>query len=403
MQILRIISSMNPASGGPCQGIRNSVRELATRGIRNEVVCLDDPTASFLKEDPFPIHALGPARGPWQYASGLRTWLNEHLARFDVVIVHGLWAYHTFATYRAFSRLPAQQVPRRFVMPHGMLDPYFQKAPGRRLKALRNWIYWQLLEARTVNTAAGLLFTCATELHLARSTFRPYRPAREWNVGYGIQPPPLPEPAQQQFFQAACPSLHGAPYFLFLGRIHPKKGVDVLLSAYETQLQKFYPEGEASANGHPVPHLVIAGPGQDTDFGRMLRQRVTDAAALRHRVHFPGLLTGQAKWGAFYGCDAFILPSHQENFGIAVAEALACQRAVLISDQVNIWHEIDECGAGLVEPDTLPGTTQLLQRWLRLSPDERTTMHQRARLCFETHFTIPQATTRLLDALTATA
>ena len=79
------------------------------------------------------------------------------------------------------------------------------------------------------------------------------------------------------------------------------------------------------------------------------------------------MLTGHAKWGAFYGAEAFILPSHQENFGIAVVEALACGKPVLISKQVNIWHEIIEGGGGLVEEDTTAGTLRLLESWQRLS------------------------------------
>jgi glycosyltransferase involved in cell wall biosynthesis len=94
------------------------------------------------------------------------------------------------------------------------------------------------------------------------------------------------------------------------------------------------------------------------------------------------MLKGDAKWGAFAVSDAFVLPSHQENFGIAVAEALACGRPVLISDQVNIAPEIEADGCGLVEPDTLKGTISLLERWLALTPDERESMQQQAKITF---------------------
>ena len=77
------------------------------------------------------------------------------------------------------------------------------------------------------------------------------------------------------------------------------------------------------------------------------------------------MLQGDAKWGAFYAAEVFALPSHQENFGVAVAEALACGTPVLISNKVNIWQEIAEDGVGLVEEDDLEGTTRLLERWRR--------------------------------------
>ena len=95
-----------------------------------------------------------------------------------------------------------------------------------------------------------------------------------------------------------------------------------------------------------------------------------------------------------------MLPSHQENFGISVAEALACGVPVLISDKVNIWREIVEDQAGLVADDDLAGTGELLARWLRLSDAERQAMRVRARSCFERRFEIAQAARSLTAALT---
>jgi glycosyltransferase involved in cell wall biosynthesis len=98
------------------------------------------------------------------------------------------------------------------------------------------------------------------------------------------------------------------------------------------------------------------------------------------------MLSGTHKWGAFANCEAFILPSHQENFGIAVAEALSCSRPVLLSDKVNIAPEILASHAGFVEADTLQGTTNLLLRWIKISPSERETMGANALACFRLRF-----------------
>src|SRR5688572_17406575 len=137
MKILRVIDTMNPALGGPCQGIRNSIPALKKIGIENEVVTLDDPSAPFIASDTFKTHALGPAKGPWRYGSRLLPWLLDNLHRFDIVIVHGLWLYHSQATGRAVHQYrnaskSDKSKPKLFVMPHGMLDPYFQRAPERR-------------------------------------------------------------------------------------------------------------------------------------------------------------------------------------------------------------------------------------------------------------------------------
>jgi glycosyltransferase involved in cell wall biosynthesis len=111
------------------------------------------------------------------------------------------------------------------------------------------------------------------------------------------------------------------------------------------------------------------------------------------------MLQGDAKWGAFHASDAFVLPSHQENFGIAVAEALACGLPALISDKVNIWREVAADGAGFVASDTGQGTLDSLTRWLRLDPVVAAAMREQALQCFERHFTVDAMSSDLLRVL----
>jgi len=103
-------------------------------------------------------------------------------------------------------------------------------------------------------------------------------------------------------------------------------------------------------------------------------------------VHWPGMLTGDAKWGAFFASEVFILPSHQENFGIAVAEALSCRRAVLLSDKVNIAPEIAQDGAALMQPDTEEGTENLVRGWMEMSPAQRGIMDAQAEKTFNERY-----------------
>jgi len=117
-------------------------------------------------------------------------------------------------------------------------------------------------------------------------------------------------------------------------------------------------------------------------------------------VYFPGMLTGAAKWGAFYGCEAFVLPSHQENFGIAVVEALTCNKPVLISNQVNIWREIHDGGAAVVADDTNDGTYSMLYNWSRLSSEDKEKMGNHARNCYERHFEVSAVVNRFHQILT---
>lgn len=416
MKVLHVVSGMDPVLGGVCQAVRTITAGLAALGVENEIVSLDAPGAAFLQQSATPIHALGPAKGPWAYSPGLRPWLLHNLRRFDAVIVHGLWQYHGYAVRKAMNSLKKRRVagipteaglPRLLVMPHGMLDPYFQRAADRKLKAIRNWAYWKLLEGQLINQADALLFTCEEERRLAGEPFRPYRPKHTVVVGLGVEQPPAYTTAMREAFLGKCPEAPNEPYLLFISRLHQKKGLDLLLAAYEAVSARLAAthgthaddSAEATATTNKLPRLVVAGPGLDTDYGKQMQQWVAERPAMRGRVSFPGMLTGAAKWGAFYGCEAFVLPSHQENFGIAVVEALACGKPVLISDKVNIWREITTAGGSLVADDTLAGTQDLLEKWVRLPAAAKSQTSQQAAQVYHQYFAVAPAANRLLAAL----
>jgi glycosyltransferase involved in cell wall biosynthesis len=363
---------------------------MAALGIKNEVACCDAPSATWMEHDQFPIHALGPGRFGFSYSKMIHVWIKENYNLFDAIVLHGMWQWPGLSLLRS-------AVPRFFLMPHGMLDPWFQRDASRRFKSFRNYLYWWMFERHVVNRASGVLFTCEEEMRLARTTFSGYRPQKEINVGYGIAPAPDFTEKMGSAFAEKLPTLKGRPYLLFLGRIHPKKGVDLLVRAYKEIM-------ETQKSKAALPDLVIAGPGWESEFGNQVREQIDDANSgvptqYSSRIHMVGMLEGNAKWGAIYGCMAFILPSHQENFGIAVVEALACGRPVLISNKVNIWREIAEHGAGLVEEDTLRGTSRLIQRFAQ--GESAGTNTERFRDCFVHHFGIEQATKNLLNALQA--
>lgn len=398
IQVLHIITEMDPSMGGVCQALRTIIPGLEELGVHNEVVSLDSPNSSFIKEDSFTIHAVGPAKGPWRYSSALVPWLLNNLPRFDSIILHGLWLYTGYATHKAIKSLQKTgsiKVPRLFVMPHGMLDPYFQKAKSRKLKAIRNWIYWKLIEQNVVNKANGLLFTCESELELAKIPFYPYKPRGEKVVGLGVEDPPAYTKDMSIALYSKCPELQEHSYILFLSRIHEKKGVDILINAFASIIS----DEMWITNDVRPPKLVIAGPGLETQYGKSMR-RLADSL-LPESIFFPGMLMREAKWGAFYGCDAFILPSHQENFGIAVAEALACSKPVIISNQVNIYIEIEKAGAGIVGQDTYEKTRESLIKWLNLTKKEKKEMSSQARLTFLEKFAVEPNIIKFKDAITS--
>jgi len=168
-----------------------------------------------------------------------------------------------------------------------------------------------------------------------------------------------------------------------------------------------------------LPALVIAGP-IDSDYAQeMIRladellpgsvfsphssseapNTYSPLPMNRPAIHFTGILQGDAKWGALDCCEALILPSHQENFGIAVAEALSCGRPVLISDKVNIFREVEAARAGLVTSNDLEGVTSLLQRWVHLEDLDCHEMARNAERLFHEQFHNKTTALHLLKVL----
>ena len=376
MNILQVLSSADPAQGGVAEAVRQTSLVLARLGHQVEAASADDPAAPGLHGLGLTVHALGPGRSGYAYAPRMLPWLRGNAARFDAVIDNGLWQFPGLAVRQA---LRGTATPY-FVYPHGMLDPWFKHTYP--LKHLKKSLYWPWGEYRVLRDARAVLFTCEEERLLARQSFRPYR-ANEEVVSLGTAGPSGDPEAQRQAFLSAFPALRGKRLLLFLGRLHVKKGCDLLIEAFARV-----------AASDPSLCLVMAGPDQTG--WRADLERMASARGVGDRVAWPGMLGGDLKWGAFRASEVFLLPSHQENFGIAVAEALACGLPVLISDKVNIWREIQQDGAGKVANDDADGTARLLREWLASSEAEKQAMRDRSLHCFQQRYEIQKAAENLL-------
>ncbi len=379
MRILHAIASTDPATGGPVAAIVQVGSVLAAQGHHLEVVCVDPPDAPWLPSFPFEVHALGPAWGKYGFTPTLVPWLRDRASDYDIIIVHGLWQYPSVATWLALRRSRVPYV----VYAHGMLDPWFKRTYP--LKHLKKWLYWLLAEYRVLRDARGVLFTCEEEAQLARHSFWPYR-CCERIAPYTTAGSPGDLGVQRQVFLADFPALADKRLVLFLSRIHAKKGCDLAIQAFAGIM-----------DCDPRLHLAIAGP-DEMGWQRELMSLAQRCGA-SDRITWTGPLYGDRKWGAFAAAEVFFLPSHQENFGIVVAEALSTGTPVLISTQVNIWREIAADGAGLVAADTLKGATELLQRWLAMSEEARQAMQAAALPCYRDRFAVERAAERLLSVL----
>lgn len=364
MRILHIIGTIDPAAGGPSESVR-VLLSFGPIGYTGEVVTLDSPDATFFSDIPFPVHALGPTHSTYGFNGKLYKWLRDNRDRFDGVVVNGLWQYCGLAAWLALRGHKPY-----VVFSHGMLDPYFKRAFP--LKHAKKWVYWALAEYWVLRDAYRVLFTTREESRLAEQSFWLHR----WNgyvVPYGASRPPKDGETLREAFYAEQPQMRGKRFMLFLGRIHRKKGCDMLIESFAKL-----------ASRDPELHLMMAGPDQQ-GWSAGLKEMVAKAG-LNERVHWPGMINGDAKWGAFFASEVFILPSHQENFGIAVAEAMACGRAVLLGDKVNIAPEIAEDHAGLMELDTQQGTDNLVRKWMEMTVAEREAMGVQALATFNKRY-----------------
>ena len=375
LRILHCIHSVNPAGGGPIEGVKQMSAVNNRNGHTVEVVCLDNPGDPWVRDFPLACHAMGPSYLSYGYTPRLVPWLRANRRRFDIVVVNGIWQFQSFGTWLA---LRGTTTPY-FVFTHGMLDPWFKVTYP--LKHLKKWMYWPWGDYRVLRDATAVLFTCEEERRLARKSFWLYQ-CDECVVNYGAPIPKGNADEERRAFLSAFPRLAGRRCLLFLGRMHVKKGPDLLLQAFARVLRQ-RPAAEADNL-----RLVMAGPN-DHAYARGLMAEA-DRLGLSGHIVWTGMLTGAMKWGAFRASEVFILPSHQENFGISVAESLACALPVLITNKVNIWREVQLHGAGMVETDDQEGICILLERWLALSAAERASMSAAALECFRTRFDIEQ-------------
>jgi glycosyltransferase involved in cell wall biosynthesis len=370
---------VNPTGGGPIEGVRQLGNALMDEGHQVEVVSLDPPESSFTRQFPLPVYALGPTRLGYGFCPRLIPWLRSNHGRYDAVVVNGIWQYHSYAIWRVLRNSGTPYV----VFTHGMLDPWFKRRYP--LKHFKKWMYWPWAEYRVLRDAQAVLFTCEEERLLARESFWLYR-CNEVVVNYGTATPRGDAQAEINAFFERYPDLSDKKLAVFMGRIHPKKGCDLLIEAFARVVAE-----------RPEWHLVIAGPDQ-VGWQTKLQQQV-QRLGIESRITWTGMMRGAMKWGALRAAEVFVLPSHQENFGIAVAEALAAGTPALVSNKVNIWREIEADGAGLVNDDTLEGTCDFFRSYIELPQEKASVMRQMARQCFEQRFEIKKAAGALLGVL----
>ena len=365
MKILRLIPSMNPRAGGPVEGIHQWTPLLQNLGHRTEVATLDCPQDSWGSSFSSPIHRLGTGKSHYGYSSRWVPWLKENLKRFDVVVIHGLWQYHAFGSWRVLRKKNIPYV----VYCHGMLDPWFKVTYP--LKHLKKWLYWPWAEYRVLRDAKAVMFTTEQERLLARQSFWLYQ-VHETVLPYGIRDP-HPDFSKHENREAG--SNDGASMdfnILFLARLHPKKNLEILLKAFAVVHRR-----------NSNLKLKIGGASSDVGYGLSLRKLAhEDLSIPEEKIDWIGFIEGEAKKDLLESADLFVLPSSQENFGFSVVEALAYGLPVIISKEINIAEQIQKEEVGGVFDGSLDDLISKMNLWISKIETERDVIRQRSRALF---------------------
>lgn len=348
LRILQIIPSVSLVYGGPSQMVLGLSKALAEQGVAVTILTtdsngdvgqppLDVPCDRPISQDGYQIRHFhcSPFRR-YKFSLGLLQWLAKHGREFDLAHIHAL-----FSPVSSLAAAVArhQQLPY-ILRPLGTLDPAdLQKK--RQLKQL----YAALLERPNLKGAAAIHFTSDQE---AKISERFGTMSRDIVLPLGVQPVVQNSQAGQAV-RARYGIPGDRPIILFMSRLDPKKGFDLLLPA----LQQLAAEGQF--------HFVLAGSNsQNPAYERQIYAQIQQSA-LAERTAIAGFVSGEDKAALLQAADLFVLPSYYENFGIAVAEAMVAGVPVVISDQVYIWDQIQQAEAGWVSPCTVSGLVEQLR------------------------------------------
>jgi glycosyltransferase involved in cell wall biosynthesis len=388
LRVLHVAASLAPRFGGPSKVAVEMCEALVRAGL--EVVLfttdLDEwapwgrltprtlkvPTERSVDQNGVEVRYFKTA---WPsrlfFSPAMATELRRRTREFDLVHVHSLYLFPTLAATHYARRFARPYIIR----PHGTLDPWH-----RRRHRFRKAFYNTLIERRNLNGAAAIHYTAEEERELARP-LGITAPAAV--IPPGIDTDEFDKLPPRDAFRRQYPELADKRLVVFLGRLTPKKGLDLLIGAFASVVREF---GDA--------HLVIAGP-DDEGYGSLVR-RLLQEAGLLDKATILAMVQGEQKLALLADTDVWVLPSYAENFGVAAVEAMACGLPVVLTDRINIHHQVTAAGAGLVVPCRADAVALAIRRILA-DPALARRLSAGARHLVQSQFTWATAARRLIS------
>jgi glycosyltransferase involved in cell wall biosynthesis len=383
MRVLHVIPSLSVKEGGPSLALPVMARALSQQGVEVTIATTDDdgrgerravPLRRFIKDEEGVQYIYFRKNTEfYKFSLQLTRWLLKHVSDFDLVHIHSLFSYSSVMTgFVARSR----QIPY-IIRPLGVLNQWGMKNRRPILKKLSlRWI-----ELPILRSASAIHYTSRAEQVEANLAHPSIGALPSVVIPLAIEA--VNQSRASAAFLAKFPEASGRPIVLFLSRLDPKKGIELLLTAF-SEIRKRSP--------HTM--LVIAGDG--TPYYKASLRAKADELGLNRHVLWAGFLRDAEKEAAFAAASVFILPSFSENFGIAALEALATGVPTVLSDQVALSDDVREADAGLVVPcEAAQIATAILQ--LLSNPDLRNRVSANARRLAKERFSTESLTRALTD------
>ena len=350
---IEVLSHIDPRYGGLSSAVpalTSALQQTASINAAIAAFCAPGEETPPRQMQPEEITFWPASRMPWLTDGDLRSRWKAALWQADGVHIHGLWEQSTFAAAHAARSADVPYV----LSAHGMLEPW-----ALRNKAWKKRIYAALSERAIVRECACLHALTEAEVRNYRD-FGARGPVAVIPNGVAI-----PAERSAEGFLEGFPHLRDRQIVLFLGRLHRKKGVDLLVEAW-AEMARAWPEA----------HLVLAGPDDEGTAADL--QRAVERLGLQRTVTFTGMLRDTAKWSALAAATCFILPSHSEGFSMGVLEAMGSGLPVIVTRQCNM-PQVSASGAGVqIEPE-VPQIAAAIHGMLAAGGDARERMGQNGR------------------------
>jgi glycosyltransferase involved in cell wall biosynthesis len=356
VKILHLIRTLDPSYGGPVFGLIAVASKMIEQGHDVDVATLDKQTYSTYK---FNVIQFKKTFLNYGFNLDFFIWLKKNHTKYDLIFVNGVWQFHSLAIALVGRK-------KYFLFTHGMLDPWFQEK--YIFKHIKKYIYWLFFERLTLKNSIAVLFISKDEQKLATKSF-PFHHYKSKVIGFGL--PEIKKPIYKDFKNSSFYNkiTKRKKLLLHIGRIDHKKGTDILLEIF-----KKYPELKKD-------FVLIIGGYDHNSWARKLFNEYCEIIDNKN-IFWLGPISNNERSLLLHMADFFVLPSHSENFGLVIPEALSVGLPVLISNKVNIYETILKYNAGFVFNDNTSSFYLGIKKLLSLDQSEIRSLNVSAKKCF---------------------